>query len=84
MFSEDLQRALDNIDPNTDKEAWIRFCEWAHSFHDIDTTELIKFGTFSALERDGELKLPLKYLESIKDLWVKWTKAVESDNVSQI
>jgi hypothetical protein len=84
MFNESLQRALNSVDPNTDREAWLRFCEWAHAFHDIDTKELAKFGTFAMLEKNGEVKLPLKYLESIKDLWVKWTKAVETDSVSQV
>jgi hypothetical protein len=84
MFNENLQRALNNVDPNTDKRTWYRFCEWAHAFHDIDTKELVEFGTFAMLERNGEVALPLKYLESIKDLWIKWTKAVESDNVSQM
>jgi hypothetical protein len=77
MFNENLQSALNNID--TSKETWLRFCEWAHSFHDIDTRKLVKFGSFAALEKNGEVELPLKYLESIKDLWVKWSKAVASD-----
>ena len=81
MLLENLQRALDNIDLNTDIGAWGRFCEWIHAFHDVDTRELVKFKTFAVLEKNGEVKLPLKYLESIKDLWIKWTKAVESDMV---
>jgi hypothetical protein len=83
MLNEKLQRALDDVNPNTDKATWLKFCDWAQSFHDIDTKELVRFNNFAALESNGEIRLPLKYLESIKDLWIKWTKAVESDRVSR-
>lgn len=81
-FNENLERTLDNIDLNTDRAAWFRFCEWVHSFHDVDTSALVKFDDFAAFEKNGEVELPLKYLESIKDLWIKWSKAVEADLLS--
>ena len=82
MITEALDRALDNIDPNTDKPTWLRFREWLHSFHDVDTSKLYSFDDFAIFEKHGEAKLPLKYLESIKDLWIKWNKAVEIDKMS--
>ena len=82
MLTEALDRALDNTDPNTDKAAWLRFYEWAHSFHDVDTHMLAKFDDFAAFEKNGEITLPLKYLESVKDLWIKWSKAAEADLLS--
>ena len=82
MIIEDLDRALDNIDPNTDKSTWLRFREWLHSFHSVDTSKLAVFDNFAAFEKNGEVKLPLKYLESVKDLWIKWNKAVAADVVS--
>jgi len=83
MFTEKLNRALGNVDLNTDKVAWLRFCEWAHSFHDIDVNSLIKYDNFAMFEKN-EFKLPLKYLEAIKDLWIKWSKAVEFDRLANI
>jgi hypothetical protein len=83
MLCEDLDRALKNVDLNTDQSAWSRFCEWANTFHDIDINKLTKFNDFSAFEKHGGVELPLKYLESIKDLWVKWSKAVESDMIDR-
>ena len=79
MITEALNRALYDINPNTDKSTWLRFREWLHSFHDVDTSKLAPFDDFAAFEKNGEARLPLKYLESIKDLWVKWNKAVEAD-----
>jgi hypothetical protein len=83
MITEKLDRALDNIDPNTDKMTWLRFCEWIKSFHDIDTSSLMGYNNFATFEKN-ELKPPLKYLESIKDLWLKWIKAVEADKLANI
>jgi hypothetical protein len=83
MFHEELQHVLNNIEPlDEDNAVWLRFCEWLDSFHDIDTTKLQEFDNFVALEKNGELKLPLEFLESIKDLWTKWLKAVQVDSLS--
>jgi hypothetical protein len=83
MFNENLERALGNIDLSTDKSSWSRFCEWLSSFHDLDVYRLSEFNTFSEFEEDGEIRLPLKYFEKIKDLWIKWSRAVESDIVAK-
>jgi hypothetical protein len=83
MFYEELQYALNNIEPlDEDNAAWLRFCDWLESFHDIDTAKLQEFGNFAVLEKNGELKLPLEFLESIEDLWIKWSKAAQVDSLS--
>jgi hypothetical protein len=79
MLTESLDRVLDDVDPNTDRSTWIRFCEWIHSFHDVNIKKLIKYNDFSEFEKNADIELPLKYLESMKDLWIKWNKAVEAD-----
>jgi hypothetical protein len=79
MITEALNRALDNIDLNTNKAAWLRFCEWINLFHEINITKLVRFNSFSEFSKTGSTKLPLKYFESINDLWVKWSKAAEAD-----
>lgn len=83
MFTEKLDHALNNTNPDTDKTAWLRFCEWAHSFHDIDINQLTRYGNFAVFEKN-EFDLPLKYLEAIKDLWIKWSKAVAADRLANI
>lgn len=82
MLSEKLDRILNNTDQNTDRSAWLKFCEWIHSFHDVDVNKLIKFRNFYEFEQKATIELPLKYLESIKDLWIKWNKAVEVDTTN--
>lgn len=82
MLNEKLDRVLNNTDYNTNRSAWLEFCEWIHSFHDVNVSKLTKFHNFSEFEEKATIELPLKYLESIKDLWVKWNKAVEADNTN--
>jgi len=84
MLNEALQRALEDMDINTDRAAWMRFCEWVDSFHELDIGEMIKYPDHAAFSRSGEDTLPLKYLETIEDLWLKWSRAVQSDSVSNI
>ena len=84
MINESLNRVLGNIDLGTDKAAWVRFRDWIESFHEISTTRLTQFNTFSEFNENGEVELPLKYFDAIKDLWVKWSKAVESDMAADV
>lgn len=69
---------LDRILEEDAHSHWQMFCEWLYSFHDIDTDELLKFNSFDDFE-NSKVSMSLKYLESIKDLWIKWNKAVQTD-----
>jgi hypothetical protein len=82
MIKENLDRVLNDVDLNHDKPAWLRFREWLESFHELNTAKLVQFSTFSEFDKIGEIELPLKYFESIRDLWIKWSKAVEADIVA--
>lgn len=84
MLNEDLDRALDHVDLDTDRPSWSRFCEWLDAFHEIDITKLARFNSFSDFEQSSGARLSLKYLESIKDLWVKWSKVAEMDMFSGV
>lgn len=72
-----LQHIIESTDINIDESYWLRFCEWAKAFHDVDNLE--RFSNFAEFNNNGEVKLPLKYFEEIEDLWGKWSKAVETD-----
>jgi len=78
MLNEHLQRALENVNPDLDESAWQRFCKWVESFHDLDTSGL-EYGNFLEFDKNGEIDLPLKYCETVSDLWSKWKKATETD-----
>jgi hypothetical protein len=79
MTNEALQRALDNVNPDLDESSWRKFREWVGSFHDLNIGDLTKYNNFLKFDENGEVDLPLKYFETISDLWVKWKKATEID-----
>ena len=81
MLNERLQHALENINPNMDESAWRKFCEWIASFHDLDVGGL-KYDNFFEFDKNGEVDLPLKYFETVRDLWSKWKKATEVDTIA--
>jgi hypothetical protein len=83
MLKENLDRALNDIDLDSDKSAWLRFLDWISSFHELDTTKLVRLESFSKFSEVGSVELPLKYFESIRDLWIKWSKAVKADIISE-
>ena len=78
MDHQKLQTALDEIDANPDisNNAWLKFCEWLESFHDINIEPLMQFGTFFDFKKAIQ-EIPIELEEQVIDLWRKWSKASE-------